>query len=232
MCLFEYEWVPVGYVTSQVEYVTSKSYSATVPCSSHHSSWSPVRAEVDSPTHNTKFTVARAQQKAEERPKRTPKAAASVSTAQRPAPKRRKATSSASLKAKSNAVVASRKPAAKKKGQNTAKTLTKTNAASSAPAARDGTVLEKGERCNANEKVYVIKCGKMRSGILYFFVRPKVDVGDDPHGTDDIQRSFLVLRPLPDGKDDLKVAATSSKCRILVVPKKTMPNAKKHDRFL
>ncbi|EJD42559.1 hypothetical protein AURDEDRAFT_168370 [Auricularia subglabra TFB-10046 SS5] len=68
-------------------------------------------------------------------------------------------------------------------------------------------------------------------GILYFFARPKVDVGDDPHGADDIQRSFLVLRPI-DGHDDTGPAPKDAICRILVVPKKKLPSPSKHDRFL
>jgi hypothetical protein len=55
--------------------------------------------------------------------------------------------------------------------------------------------------------------------------RPKVtSPGSDVHvsSVDDVQRLYLLLEPhQPPG----------GKCRLLVVPKKTLPDTKKHERF-
>jgi len=67
-------------------------------------------------------------------------------------------------------------------------------------------------------------------GIMYFFSRPRVDVGDEPHSVGDIQRSFLVLRPV--AGVETKPAKDSADCRVLILPKKKMPSASKHERFL
>lgn len=65
---------------------------------------------------------------------------------------------------------------------------------------------------------------------MYFFARPRVDVGDEPHSVGDVQRSFLVLRPLVGA--ETTPAKDSANCRLLILPKKKLPGASKHERFL
>ncbi|KAK2759827.1 hypothetical protein FQN54_002561 [Arachnomyces sp. PD_36] len=71
----------------------------------------------------------------------------------------------------------------------------------------------------------------LEKGIIYFFVRARVGV-EEPESMDDVARSFIVLRPLPEGaalkegslKDD-------DNCRLLAMPKKSLPKSNR-DRFM
>ncbi|KAK9456454.1 hypothetical protein V1511DRAFT_282781 [Dipodascopsis uninucleata] len=70
----------------------------------------------------------------------------------------------------------------------------------------------------------------IEEGSIYFFFRPKVDV-DSAKSLTDIQRTYIVLSPFKlatshkgDNTDN------SSDCRLLLVPKKTLPGA--GERFL
>jgi len=62
-------------------------------------------------------------------------------------------------------------------------------------------------------------------GVLYFFMRPRVGLEKEPENFQDIQRSFIVMRPIP-----LKDAITSGKIvekedgsmRVLALPKKKL----------
>ncbi|KAH7106646.1 hypothetical protein BKA62DRAFT_687760 [Auriculariales sp. MPI-PUGE-AT-0066] len=165
------------------------------------------------------MVTTRGQDKANQRPKRAPKPATASAPA-RPIPKRRKATLNATAKAKGNVKIA-----ASKQTPNSRKTaLTSRRSRGKATAARKS---KAGKSTTENGETTVLE-----KGILYFFARPKVDVGDQPHSVNDIQRSFLVLRPLMDEDEETKVASPDAECRILVLPKKTMPNARRHDRVL
>jgi hypothetical protein len=71
----------------------------------------------------------------------------------------------------------------------------------------------------------------LEKGIIYFFTRGRVGI-EDPESVSDLQRTFFVLRPLPDGAKigdgALEDAATN---RLIAIPKKTLP--KRHsDRFM
>jgi hypothetical protein len=60
-------------------------------------------------------------------------------------------------------------------------------------------------------------------GIIYFFSRPRVNV-EDPQGVDDLQRTYFVLRPVPQDvklKDGLKKDHGNS--RLFALPKKVFP---------
>jgi hypothetical protein len=60
-------------------------------------------------------------------------------------------------------------------------------------------------------------------GIVYFFSRPRVNV-NDPQGVDDLQRTYFVLRPVP---QDVKLKDSLEKdhgnCRLFALPKKAFP---------
>lgn len=74
----------------------------------------------------------------------------------------------------------------------------------------------------------------MEKGIIYFFFRPKVAV-DHAESIDDVQRSYIVLRPLPLGAklNDGKVGDSDreSHHRLIAVPKKRLPG-RGYERFL
>jgi hypothetical protein len=85
-----------------------------------------------------------------------------------------------------------------------------------------GTKSEQGEECPLTT---------LEQGIIYFFYRGRVDV-EEPHGVQDVARSYIVLRPLETevtgGEDALDDAGNA---RLLALPKKMLP--KKHgDGFL
>eukprot|EP00878_Enallax_costatus_P035834 GHUV01040068.1.p1 GENE.GHUV01040068.1~~GHUV01040068.1.p1 ORF type:complete len:332 (+),score=140.87 GHUV01040068.1:156-1151(+) len=65
----------------------------------------------------------------------------------------------------------------------------------------------------------------LEQGRVFFMYKPKVmSPGEEPSisGLNDIQRTYLLLQPeQPSG----------GKCRLLVLPKKKMPDAGKHERF-
>ncbi|KZF21800.1 hypothetical protein L228DRAFT_283929 [Xylona heveae TC161] len=71
----------------------------------------------------------------------------------------------------------------------------------------------------------------LEKGIIYFFFRGRVGI-DDPKNVNDIARSYIVLRPLPQGAkltegplEDLE------NNRLLALPKKVLPTSHR-DRFL
>jgi hypothetical protein len=61
----------------------------------------------------------------------------------------------------------------------------------------------------------------LEKGIIYFFIRGRVNI-EDPSSVDEIQRTYIVLRPAS-SPDDAKPQPTSSHCRVLAVPKKVFP---------
>ncbi|PSK56711.1 hypothetical protein B9Z65_6335 [Elsinoe australis] len=71
----------------------------------------------------------------------------------------------------------------------------------------------------------------LEKGVIYFFTRGRVGI-EDMESVTDVQRSYFVLRPLPDGAkigdgamDDLKTN------RLIALPKKVWPKSGK-DRFM
>lgn len=71
----------------------------------------------------------------------------------------------------------------------------------------------------------------MEKGVIYFFFRPKVAV-EHAESLNDVQRSYIVLRPLPLGAKlkDGKVQDEGFN-RLIVVPKKKLPS-KGYEKFL
>ncbi|PTB69024.1 hypothetical protein BBK36DRAFT_1166896 [Trichoderma citrinoviride] len=71
----------------------------------------------------------------------------------------------------------------------------------------------------------------LEKGIIYFFVRGRVDV-DKPEDVDDIARSYIILRPIGhDAKLSKAPLADAGNTRIVVLPKKVLPSSGR-DRFL
>ncbi|KAH0492738.1 hypothetical protein TgHK011_007679 [Trichoderma gracile] len=71
----------------------------------------------------------------------------------------------------------------------------------------------------------------LEKGIIYFFIRGRVDV-DKPEEVDDIARSYIILRPIGhDAKLSKPPLADAGNTRIVVLPKKVLPSSGK-DRFL
>ncbi|PGH11717.1 hypothetical protein AJ79_04740 [Helicocarpus griseus UAMH5409] len=71
----------------------------------------------------------------------------------------------------------------------------------------------------------------LEKGIIYFFFRGKVNVGE-PESMSQVARSFIVLRPLPrDAKLGEGTIGDNENCRLLVLPKKQLPKSSR-DRFM
>ncbi|KAM0525680.1 hypothetical protein ACHAPE_000391 [Trichoderma viride] len=71
----------------------------------------------------------------------------------------------------------------------------------------------------------------LEKGIIYFFIRGRVDV-EKPKEVNDIARSFIILRPIAhDAKLSEGPLRDAGNTRILVVPKKVLPSSGR-DRFL
>ena len=71
----------------------------------------------------------------------------------------------------------------------------------------------------------------LEKGIIYFFFRARVNV-DEPQDTNDIARSYMVLRPIPNGaKLGDGPIGDEGNCRLLAIPKKVLPLSGK-DRFM
>ncbi len=72
----------------------------------------------------------------------------------------------------------------------------------------------------------------LEKGIIYFFTRGRVEV-TDPHGVQDLQRSYLVLRPIPKGaKLNDGPIEDSNDVRLIALPKKVLPKRAGADRFM
>lgn len=71
----------------------------------------------------------------------------------------------------------------------------------------------------------------MEKGVMYFFFRPRVAV-EHAESLDDVQKSYIVLRPLPLGAKlkDGKVQDEGNN-RLIVVPKKKLP-VRGYEKFL
>ncbi|RMY43633.1 hypothetical protein D0865_11109 [Hortaea werneckii] len=71
----------------------------------------------------------------------------------------------------------------------------------------------------------------MEKGIIYFFARGRVGM-DDPGNASEIQRSYMVLRPLPPGAKITEGAIQDvSNNRLVALPKKVWPKSGR-DRFI
>ncbi|KAI7503284.1 hypothetical protein KC367_g1740 [Hortaea werneckii] len=71
----------------------------------------------------------------------------------------------------------------------------------------------------------------MEKGIIYFFARGRVGI-DDPGNASEIQRSYMVLRPLPSGAKITEGAIQDvSNNRLVALPKKVWPKSGR-DRFM
>ena len=71
----------------------------------------------------------------------------------------------------------------------------------------------------------------MEKGIVYFFSRGRVGI-DDPSNASEIQRSYMVLRPLPAGGKLTEGAVQDvSNNRLIALPKKVWPKSGR-DRFM
>ncbi|KAI2088823.1 hypothetical protein LOZ36_002052 [Ophidiomyces ophidiicola] len=65
----------------------------------------------------------------------------------------------------------------------------------------------------------------LERGIIYFFFRRRVGI-EQPEGVDDVARTFIVLRPLPpDANLGQGPIGDDANCRLLVLPKKTLPSS-------
>lgn len=64
----------------------------------------------------------------------------------------------------------------------------------------------------------------LEKGIMYFFYRGRVNI-DSPDSVTDLQRSFIILRPLPHGAKlgDGPLDSSAKDCRLIAIPKKTLP---------
>jgi len=89
----------------------------------------------------------------------------------------------------------------------------------------EGAVEESKDRAEAQPR------NVLEKGIIYFFTRGRVGV-DDLESVQDLQRSYFVLRPLPDGAKlgDGKLEDTDNN-RLLALPKKVWPKSGK-DKFM
>lgn len=70
----------------------------------------------------------------------------------------------------------------------------------------------------------------LERGLFYFFARNKIDV-EEASSVNDLQRSYLVLRPYPPSlmptDEDVK---NINNCRVLMFPKKKLPGTRSHER--
>jgi hypothetical protein len=64
----------------------------------------------------------------------------------------------------------------------------------------------------------------LEKGIIYFFVRGRVGV-DQPESTDEVARTFIILRPLRAETLDKGSSSDDKCCRLLVIPKKILPTS-------
>lgn len=78
----------------------------------------------------------------------------------------------------------------------------------------------------------VQKSPLLEKGIIYFFYKPKISVQGEATSISDVQRSFIVLKPLPAGAKLKSEAFSKGPARLLTLPKKSFPTALSHGRYL
>ncbi|KAF6825659.1 hypothetical protein CPLU01_10159 [Colletotrichum plurivorum] len=72
----------------------------------------------------------------------------------------------------------------------------------------------------------------LEKGIIYFFIRARVNTEDQPEEVDDIARTHIILRPLaPDSKLGDGPIGDAGNTRLLALPKKVLPESGR-DRFM
>lgn len=77
----------------------------------------------------------------------------------------------------------------------------------------------------SQEREEAVPSNILEKGIIYFFFRGKVNV-EEPESVDEVARTFIVLRPLPQGASlDQGPIGDNENCRLLVLPKKTVPKS-------
>ncbi|KAI9815166.1 MAG: hypothetical protein M1832_005568 [Thelocarpon impressellum] len=77
----------------------------------------------------------------------------------------------------------------------------------------------------------VVPSNILEKGLIYFFFRGRVDI-NEPHGVQDVARSYIVLRPIPLGaRLGNGPAVDASKNRLLALPKKVLPRSHR-DKFM
>lgn len=88
---------------------------------------------------------------------------------------------------------------------------------------------DKSESATVTEKKE--KDPLLEKGLFYFFARNKVDV-DEASSVKDIQRSYMVMRPIPPGQgpSDEKQTKGDKSCRALIIPRKSLPSPSSHQR--
>lgn len=101
----------------------------------------------------------------------------------------------------------------------------KANGKANGADAKDGDTAEKPH----SEKN--VPSNILEKGIIYFFIRGRVNI-EDPESVSDIQRSFMILRPLgTDSKLGDGPIGDAGTTRLIALPKKTFPESGK-DRFM
>ncbi|KAL1983112.1 hypothetical protein VTN96DRAFT_442 [Rasamsonia emersonii] len=71
----------------------------------------------------------------------------------------------------------------------------------------------------------IVPSNLLEKGIIYFFLRPRVNV-QEPHSFGDVARSLFVMRPTPRGaKLEDGPIGSDDNCRLLILPKKRFPTS-------
>jgi uroporphyrinogen-III synthase len=90
----------------------------------------------------------------------------------------------------------------------------------------NGSTIQKSTQLGSEMPSNVVE-----KGVIYFLARSRVDL-EDPHAVADLQRSYIVLRPLPKnaklGDGPIPEGKAS---RLIALPKKTLPRNRR-DRFM
>jgi hypothetical protein len=97
------------------------------------------------------------------------------------------------------------------------------------PSAKDGEVHE---AVDATAREQTTPDSILEKGLIYFFFRGRVGI-EDPSNTNEIARSYIVIRPIPHGAS-LKQASVDTNVpsyRVLALPKKVLPTTPR-DRFM
>ncbi|UNI17619.1 hypothetical protein JDV02_003950 [Purpureocillium takamizusanense] len=93
-----------------------------------------------------------------------------------------------------------------------------------APESGSGDAERPGEEPNVPSSI-------LEKGIIYFFVRGRVNV-DEPHKVDDIARTYILLRPVAtDAKLGSGPLGDAGTTRVLALPKKQLPRSGR-ERFM
>lgn len=93
---------------------------------------------------------------------------------------------------------------------------------------KQATSVESGVR-KSEEREEIVSSNILEKGLIYFFFRPRVNI-EDPHGVNDVSRSFFVLRPTPLGAEldeSQGLVDKDARCRLMMLPKKKFPTSGK-----